>query len=174
MARGGYRPSAGRKAGSKDKAPRKKPVAPPPVTEKQKLNGLLSYDLKAKAKMYSELLARIGDKTGKLKPLTLAEKKYFDKLGAELSQGLAEDVKKDAESKDAESKVFSPLDYMLQVMNDPQADKDRRDKMAIAAAPFMHARKGEGGGKKDERADKAKEAGKGKFAPGAPPLKVVK
>jgi phage terminase small subunit len=38
----------------------------------------------------------------------------------------------------------------------------------------VHARKGEGAGKKDEKADAAKRAGSGKFAPGKPPvLKVV-
>ena len=33
-----------------------------------------------------------------------------------------------------------PLEYMLDVMNDPEADQVRRDRMAIAAAPFVHAR----------------------------------
>lgn len=33
-----------------------------------------------------------------------------------------------------------PLEYMLRVMRDPAADYDRRDKMAVAAAPFVHAR----------------------------------
>jgi hypothetical protein len=47
--------------------------------------------------------------------------------------------------------------------------------MAIAAAPFVHARKGEAGtGKKDEKAERAKAAGEGRFRPSAPPtLKVV-
>ena len=34
----------------------------------------------------------------------------------------------------------TPLDYMLSVMNDPQADETRRDRMAIAVASFVHAR----------------------------------
>jgi phage terminase small subunit len=33
-----------------------------------------------------------------------------------------------------------PLAYMLDVMNDPSADQVRRDRMAIAAAPFVHQR----------------------------------
>lgn len=33
-----------------------------------------------------------------------------------------------------------PLDYMLRVMRDSKAHKDRRDKMAIAAAPYVHPR----------------------------------
>jgi hypothetical protein len=34
----------------------------------------------------------------------------------------------------------SGLDYMLRVMRDESADVDRRDLMAIAAAPYLHAR----------------------------------
>lgn len=33
-----------------------------------------------------------------------------------------------------------PLDYMLSVMRDPAADHKRRDAMAKAAAPYLHAR----------------------------------
>jgi hypothetical protein len=33
-----------------------------------------------------------------------------------------------------------PLDYMLSVMRDPNADHKRRDAMAMAAAPYLHAR----------------------------------
>ena len=35
---------------------------------------------------------------------------------------------------------LSPLDYMPAVMNDPDADPARRDRMAIAAAPYIHVR----------------------------------
>jgi hypothetical protein len=31
-----------------------------------------------------------------------------------------------------------PLDYMLRIMRDPNADDARRDAMAKAAAPFVH------------------------------------
>jgi len=34
----------------------------------------------------------------------------------------------------------TPLEYMLQVMRDPGAAQARRDTMAIAAAPYMHAK----------------------------------
>jgi hypothetical protein len=34
-----------------------------------------------------------------------------------------------------------PLDYMLRVMRDKAADKDRRDEMAKAAAPYLHAKR---------------------------------
>jgi hypothetical protein len=35
---------------------------------------------------------------------------------------------------------LKPLEYMLEVMNDQKAEPSRRDRMAIAAAPFVHAR----------------------------------
>ena len=66
----------------------------------------------------------------------------------------------------------TPLQYMLDVMNDAVADERLRSQMAVAAAPYMHAKKGEGG-KKDEQADKAKQAAGGRFKPAAPPLKLV-
>ena len=43
---------------------------------------------------------------------------------------------------------------------------------AIAAVQYTHIKKGDGG-KKDEQADKAKAAGKGKFSSAAPPKLVV-
>lgn len=63
----------------------------------------------------------------------------------------------------------TPLDFMLRVMNDASESPQRRDRMAIAAAPFVHPRAGEAG-KKDEKAKAAQRAGAGKFAPPpAPP-----
>lgn len=35
---------------------------------------------------------------------------------------------------------LSPLQYMLRVMRNPKADAERRDRMAVAAAPFIHPR----------------------------------
>ena len=76
---------------------------------------------------------------------------------------------------EAKAENLDPLTYMLKVMNDPEVtDATRKDRMAIAAAPFCHARKGEGAGKKEDKADRAKNAAAGKFAAGKPPLKVVK
>ena len=40
----------------------------------------------------------------------------------------------------APAEPLDPLAYMLQVMNDPRAPPERRDRMAIAAAPFVHPR----------------------------------
>jgi hypothetical protein len=56
-----------------------------------------------------------------------------------------------------------PLDYMLAVIRDPNATQLRRDKMAIAAAPYCHARKTDDlpKGKKDQREEAAAMAGIG-------------
>lgn len=67
----------------------------------------------------------------------------------------------------------SPLDYMLSVMRDKAADERLRAQMAVAAAPYLHAKMGEGG-KKELKAEAAKKAATGKFKPAvAPPLKLV-
>ena len=67
----------------------------------------------------------------------------------------------------------TPLEYILKVMNDTSKDTNTRLKAASLAAPFIHSRKGEGN-KKEERGDKAKAAGTGKFAASPPPLRVIK
>ena len=74
---------------------------------------------------------------------------------------------------EAEALNLTPLEYLLQVMNDPDAKDERRDRSAAVAAPFVHTRPGIGN-VKDTRKDKAKAAGHGKFASGPPPLKAVK
>src|SRR3954452_8660331 len=50
---------------------------------------------------------------------------------------------------------LSPLDYMLAVMNDPDADPARRDRMAIAAAPYVHVRAADAKPGKKEEAEQA-------------------
>jgi hypothetical protein len=40
----------------------------------------------------------------------------------------------------AEATGILPLTYMLDVMRDGNADQKRRDAMAIAAAPYLHAK----------------------------------
>ncbi len=123
MAKGGFRPTAGRKPGIKELKPR----------------------AKKKPKVFSDL------KPSKKPPIP-------------------RDIQTEALAENLE-----PLAYMLKVMNDPGESKERRDRMAIASAPFCHPRKGEGAGKKEEKSERANSAGEGRFRASAPPvLKIVK
>jgi hypothetical protein len=76
---------------------------------------------------------------------------------------------------EAQSFGMTPKEYMLKVMNDLTAGVDRRDRMAIAAAPFLHAKaEAENEGKKAQRQASAEKASSaGKFAvPDGPKLVV--
>lgn len=64
-----------------------------------------------------------------------------------------------------------PLDYMLQVMRDQAEEPATRRQMAIQAAPYCHAKKGEAG-KKATANEKAKEVAR-RFQPSAPPKLVA-
>ena len=77
---------------------------------------------------------------------------------------------------DAKAADLDPLTYMLKVMNDDtETDNARRDRMAVVAAPYVHARMGEGKGKKGAMGDRANRAGSGKFKAGQKPqLKIAK
>jgi hypothetical protein len=69
----------------------------------------------------------------------------------------------------------TPLEYMLAVMRDTEADPVRRDRMAMAAAPFCHVRAdAEAEGKKAKRQASAEAAAsEGKFAaPAGPKLAI--
>lgn len=69
----------------------------------------------------------------------------------------------------------TPLQYMLDVMNDPSADEKLRAQMANWAAPYIHPKASVKTGKKEEREELAKQAGTGRFSASAPPkLKAVK
>jgi len=76
---------------------------------------------------------------------------------------------------EAKAAGLSPLEYMLQVMNDVGAERERRDRMAQAAAPYVHARAGEGDKSKKAEKQKAAEeaAGAGKFGMRQAPKLVV-
>lgn len=57
---------------------------------------------------------------------------------------------------------MTPLDYMMQVINDPFADDARRDRMAQAAAPYVHPKaEAETQGKKAQRQAAAETAERG-------------
>lgn len=77
--------------------------------------------------------------------------------------------------REARKAGMTPLEYMLDVMNDAEAEDGRRDRMAIAAAPFVHARaEAVAEGKKAQRqANAEKSASGGRFAaPSGPRLAV--
>lgn len=77
--------------------------------------------------------------------------------------------------REANKAKMTPLEYMLSVMNDVEAEDGRRDRMAVAAAPFVHARADEGKlGKKAERLGRAEQASSaGKFAVRSAPKLVI-
>jgi len=67
----------------------------------------------------------------------------------------------------------TPLAFLLEVMNDPEADPALRVKAASTAAQYVHTRTKDGG-KKEAQADVAKKvAESGRFRPAAVPMKLV-
>lgn len=66
-----------------------------------------------------------------------------------------------------------PLEFMRQMMNDLEAEPKLRLDAAKALAAFTVSKPGEQG-KKDQKADAAKAAGKGRFAAAPTPLRAVK
>lgn len=61
-----------------------------------------------------------------------------------------------------------PLAFLEAVMRNPLAADQLRVRAAVTVAQYRHSKKGEGG-KKDAKADAAKKASGGRFAPAAPP-----
>lgn len=59
--------------------------------------------------------------------------------GAGRPVGAVQRVTREARAKAAASGDV-PLEYMLRVMRDPEVDEKRRDAMAVAAAPYIHAK----------------------------------
>lgn len=64
-----------------------------------------------------------------------------------------------------------PLAYMLEVMNDPEVDIVRRDRMAQAAAPYCHPRKADVPAR--TKAEAAEKAEASQFEPMATPKLVI-
>jgi hypothetical protein len=163
VARGGYRPGAGRKPGKSKKSKEKDELKRIKKEEAEKIKEILSYGIKAKTKIYNDYLKRVqnGDK------LTATEIKTMDKIEDELKSTILD---KSLEKKETET----PLDFMLRIMNDPNQEQSTRERMAVAAAPYIHSRKSEGIGKKEDIAQKAEDVAKTKFGTWESPLKVVK
>lgn len=161
MASGGYRANAGRKKGQKDRKPRK-------LTEEQQeteqIKQLLSLGIKAKAKFYQEFLIRVANKDKKQKPLSIVEKRMMEALDKDLKANINDD------NSQVEFSDYGAAEFLKIVWNDPKIDMALR----IRAAEIIVRGAADKPGKKDDKEEKAKEAGKGKFAPSKPPLALVK
>ena len=64
---------------------------------------------------------------------------------------------------------MTPLEYMLGVMNNRKAEADRRDRMAMAAAPYVHGKVGEQGKKTAKQAAATNATAGGRFSSAPPP-----
>lgn len=75
----------------------------------------------------------------------------------------------------AENSGKDPLEIMLEIANDAKHDVKIRLQAANWAAPYVHPKADKKTGKKAEREEKAKRAGKGRFTASKPPqLRAVK
>jgi hypothetical protein len=74
-------------------------------------------------------------------------------------------VKWEPENIEALKDGLTPLEYMLAVMRDENVEAHRRDRMAVAATPFCHARISDNTvGKKERAVQAAIRAGEGGWA----------
>ena len=159
--RGGYRPGSGPMKGTKYK-PRTKPNKP-----RVRKVGVVEKAVKVPKVKHADdtfPIEKIIRKRGR------PRKQKTEVFTPPSTSKLSSDIL-DA----AALENLTPLEYMLRVMNNPKEDPNMRARMAVSAAPYLHPRKGEAGtGKKDEQADKAKEAGQGRFAQSKVPLSLVR
>lgn len=69
---------------------------------------------------------------------------------------------------------LTPMEYCLQVMNDPRQCGERRDRFCIALLPYFHTKVGEIG-KKEQATKTAKVASEhGKFKASVTPIDFIK
>ena len=67
--------------------------------------------------------------------------------------------------------AHSPIEYLLELMRDPGAAAQRRDRAAVALLPYCHTRPAEElPGKRQRQALAAQAAARGRLAAPAPPL----
>src|SRR5204863_7855910 len=69
--------------------------------------------------------------------------------------------------------AMMPLDYMVRVINDPEASDARKDDLAEHAAAYCHAKVAEAGKKEARPASAENVAATGAFITGSPPPKLV-
>lgn len=76
----------------------------------------------------------------------------FSKPGPGRPPGAATKLDRELRERALKGSKETPLDYMLRILADPKVTPQRRDDMAKAAAPYLHARlnavtvTGQGGG----------------------------
>jgi len=96
-------------------------------------------------------MARGGFRPGAGRPRTKPASPLKDEAKKSAASGGSRTVKGHAQ--------MTPLEYMLMVMRDEAADEVRRDRMAIAAAAYIHERAADRKlGKKEQQAEAAKQA----------------
>ena len=71
------------------------------------------------------------------------------------------------------STTDDPREFLTELMNADGADLRMRLEAAKTLMPYVHGKVADQG-KKDQRAEAAKQVGKGRYAQGKPPLSVVK
>lgn len=112
-----------------------------------------------------DVIAAIARKT-RVKNATPAEVKAAGKVNSPAEAGPPEDGLVFAEFDD-------PRDFLVAVMNEQAAEPRLRVDAAKALMPYIHGKVADQG-KKEAVADAAKQAGKGRYAQGKPPLTIVK
>lgn len=150
MSRGGYRPGAGRKKGSK----------------KTKESSVFLSKAGEFAKFYKGLL----DRSSQGKKPTDSEKQTMNKLASELTKN----YEPGGENKPVNISTADAKTYLEELLISVWVDQKSKIQIANILMPYQHTRKGEGAGKKEEKADRAASAGKGRYQTGRPPIKLVK
>src|SRR3954470_14681996 len=84
-----------------------------------------------------------GYKAGGGRPRQANSRRSLLEKGRQAMAAVEAPERLDKVSAPIEPENLDPLAYMLRVMNDPSAQPERRDRMAIAAAPFVHPRANE-------------------------------
>jgi len=112
-----------------------------------------------------DVIAAISRKT-RVKNATPAEVKAAGKVNSPAEAGAPEEGLVFAEFDD-------PRDFLVAVMNEQAAEPRLRVDAAKALMPYIHGKVADQG-KKEAVADAAKQAGKGRYARGKPPLTIVK
>ena len=145
-----------------------------PLTPKQaafvdfRMTGATNRDAAARAGYSARTAAAAGARLGK-HPAVVAELQRR----ADARRAAAAPSSDNADCAQAPVHHVDPMAYLLQTMNDPGVDLRLRVDAAKAMLPFVHARAG-AVGKKAAQAVAAKQAERGKFAPRAAPLALVR